>query len=40
MPLHQHESLRDELLDSVYAGQDLLTSLPSHLFPKIGRAHV
>ena len=34
MPLHQHESIRDELLDSVYAGKDLLTTLPSHLFPK------
>src|SRR5450631_3792537 len=33
MPLHKHESLRNELLDSVYAGRDLLTSLPSHLFP-------
>ena len=26
MPLHKHESIRDELLDSVYAGQDLLTT--------------
>jgi len=34
MPLHKHESIRDELLDSVYAGHDLLTTLPSHLFPK------
>jgi glutamate decarboxylase len=33
MPLHKHESIRDELLDSVYGGQDLLTSLPSHRFP-------
>ena len=34
MPLHKHESIRDELLDSVYAGRDLLTTLPSHTFPK------
>jgi glutamate decarboxylase len=34
MPLHKHESLRNELLDSVYGGKDLLTTLPSHLFPK------
>ena len=34
MPLHKHESIRNELLDSVYAGKDLLTTLPSHLFPK------
>ena len=33
MPLHKHESVRDELLDSVYAGKDLLTRLPSNLFP-------
>ncbi|MGO8872355.1 MAG: glutamate decarboxylase [Acidimicrobiales bacterium] len=33
MPLHRHESIRDELLDSVYAGKDLVTRLPSHLFP-------
>ncbi len=25
MPLHKHVSIRDELLDSVYAGKDLLT---------------
>ena len=35
MPLHKHESIRNELLDSVYAGKDLLTTLPSHLFPKV-----
>jgi glutamate decarboxylase len=33
MPLHKHESIRDELLDSVYAGKDLLTRLPSSHFP-------
>ena len=33
MPLRKHESIRDELLDSVYGGKDLLTSLPSHIFP-------
>jgi glutamate decarboxylase len=33
MPLHKHESIRDELLDSVYAGKDLLTRLPSIHFP-------
>jgi len=33
MPLHKRVSIRDELLDSVYAGKDLLTTLPSHRFP-------
>ena len=33
MPLHKRVSIRDELLDSVYAGKDLKTCLPSHLFP-------
>ena len=33
MPLHKHVSIRDELLDSVYAGKDLLTTLPSNRFP-------
>jgi glutamate decarboxylase len=33
MPLHKHESIRDELLESVYAGRDLLTALPSHHCP-------
>ncbi len=33
MPLHKHESIRDELLDSVYGGKDLLTRLPSNRFP-------
>jgi len=32
MPLHKHVS-RDELLESVYAGRDLLTALPSHRCP-------
>ncbi len=33
MPLHKHVSVREELLDSVYAGKDLLTTLPSNRFP-------
>jgi glutamate decarboxylase len=33
MPLHKHVSIRDELLDSVYAGKDLFTTLPSNRFP-------
>ncbi len=33
MPLHHHESVRDEYLDSVYAGVDLFTTLPSDRFP-------
>ena len=33
MPLHKHESVRNQLLDSVFGGKDLLTELPSHLFP-------
>ncbi len=33
MPLHKRVSLRDELNDSIYGGKDLLTTLPSHLFP-------
>ncbi len=33
MPLHRHHTIKDDLLGSVYAGQDLLTTLPSHLFP-------
>ena len=32
MPLHKHESIREEMLDSVYAGQDLLSTLSSQLF--------
>ena len=34
MPLHKRVPIRDELLDSVYAGEDLKTSLPSHKFPE------
>ncbi len=34
MPLHKHVSIRDELLDSVFAGKDLLTALPSHKCPE------
>ena len=33
MPLHQHVSIRDELLDSVFAGKDLLRALPTHHCP-------
>src|SRR5271163_4521489 len=33
MPLHDHESARDEYLDSVYAGTDLCTTLPCDAFP-------
>jgi glutamate decarboxylase len=33
MPLHKHESLRDEMLDSTYAGRDLLNCLPADRFP-------
>jgi glutamate decarboxylase len=33
MPLHKRVSIRDEMNDSVYGGKDLLTTLPSHLFP-------
>jgi glutamate decarboxylase len=33
MPLHKRTTIRDELLDSLYAGKDLLTTLPSHFFP-------
>ncbi len=33
MALHKRESLRDELLDSVYAGADLRRSLPKSRFP-------
>ena len=33
MPLHKHQSIREDLLDSVYAGQDLLTTLPANRFP-------
>jgi glutamate decarboxylase len=33
MPLHKREPISDELLESTFAGQDLLTSLPSNRFP-------
>ena len=33
MPLHRHETIRDGLLDSVYAGTDLLGTLPGGRFP-------
>ncbi len=33
MPLHRHHTLDEALLDSVYAGQDLRASLPTHRFP-------
>ena len=33
MPLHKHVSIRDQMLDSVYGGKDLLTALPSHRCP-------
>jgi len=33
MPLHRHVSVREEMLDSVFAGKDLRTALPSHHCP-------
>jgi glutamate decarboxylase len=33
MPLHKRESISDELLESTYAGKDLLLSLPANRFP-------
>ena len=33
MPLHKRESVREEMLDSVYADLDLRTVLPSYRFP-------
>ncbi len=33
MPLHKRQSIHDEVLDSVFAGQDLLTCLPANRFP-------
>ncbi|HEV3132930.1 MAG TPA: glutamate decarboxylase [Acidimicrobiales bacterium] len=33
MPLHKHSVVRDALLDTIYAGQDLLTCLPADHFP-------
>ncbi len=34
MPLHKHEPIPQDLLASVYAGQDLLATLPSHRCPE------
>jgi len=34
MALHRHESVREELLDSLYAGSDLVTTLPANRFPQ------
>src|ERR1700712_2574714 len=33
MTLHDRESIRDQLLDSVFAGQDLSMSMPKYKFP-------
>ena len=33
MPLHKRRSISDELLESTFAGQDLLSTLPSNRFP-------
>ncbi|HEX3333473.1 MAG TPA: pyridoxal-dependent decarboxylase, partial [Acidimicrobiales bacterium] len=33
MPLHQRESVREDLLDSVYADRDLMATLPAKRFP-------
>jgi glutamate decarboxylase len=33
MTLHHREQVRDELLDSVYAGQDMAKTLPKYRFP-------
>jgi glutamate decarboxylase len=33
MTLHQRDRVRDHLLDSVYAGQDVQTALPKYRFP-------
>jgi len=35
MPLHRRESVRDELLDSVFAERDLRAALPKRDFPKL-----
>jgi glutamate decarboxylase len=34
MPLHKRGSVRDELFETVFAGQDLLTELPANRFPR------
>ena len=33
MPLHKRESVREDMLDSVYADRDLMATLPSKRFP-------
>ncbi len=33
MPLHPRSTVRDQLLDSVFAGQDLSTAVPKYAFP-------
>src|SRR3984957_7516397 len=33
MPLQKRESVRDEMLDSIYANRDLGANLPSHICP-------
>jgi glutamate decarboxylase len=33
MPLHKRESVREEMLDSVFADRDLMSNLPSKRFP-------
>ena len=33
MPLHSRDTVRDELFDSVYAGQDLEKAMPKYRFP-------
>ena len=33
MPLHKRESVREEMLDSIFANRDLMASLPSKLCP-------
>ena len=33
MPLHKHQSVRDEVIGSIYAGQDQAFCLPSERFP-------
>ena len=33
MPVHQKDTVRDDLLDDVYASADLSVSLPKYKFP-------
>ncbi len=35
MPLHKRETVRDELLDSIYANRDLMATLPSSSCPHV-----